>query len=117
MGTPAENKALVERFLEAFRTGDIATAAACFGAERYYSNAYEADLAGTWAQQKANYRAQIWTDVVSEQVALIAEGDRVAYQALFTGTHSGEFLGFPATGKRLTLPVLEVWRIDGDKIV
>ena len=46
MGTPAENKALVERFLKAFGTGDIATAADCFDAERYYSNAYEADLAG-----------------------------------------------------------------------
>src|SRR5262245_27571194 len=117
MGSPAENTALVQRFLDAFRTGDIASAAECFDAERYYSNAYEADLAGTWPQQKANRRAQIWTDVESEQIALIADGDRVAYQALFTGTHSGEFLGIPASGKRITIPVLEVWRIADDKIV
>ena len=102
---------------DTFRVGDVSTAAACFDADRYYSNTYEADLAGTWAQQKANRRAQIWTDAESEQIALIADGDRVAYQALFTGTHSGEYLGIPATDKRVTLSVLEVWRIENDKIV
>ena len=105
------------RFLDAFRTGDIATAASCFDPERYYSNAYEADLAGTWAQQKANFRARIWTDVESERVAVLADGDRVAVQGLFTGTHTGPFLGIPPSGRRVTIPVLEVWRIAGGLIV
>jgi predicted ester cyclase len=117
MGTPAENKALVVRFLDALRVGDVATAAECFDADRYYSHTYEADLAGTWEQQKANFRARIWTDVDVEPLAVVAEDDRVAYHGNFTATHNGEFLGIPASGKRISMTMLEIWRIDGSKIV
>jgi predicted SnoaL-like aldol condensation-catalyzing enzyme len=117
MGTPEENKALVLRFIDALSKGDVAGAAACFDAERYYSHAYEADLAGTWEQQKANYRSGTWSDVETERLAVIADGDRVAYLANFTGTHTGPFLGIPPSGRRVTIPMLETWRIDGDKIV
>jgi len=115
--TAAANKALVLRFLEAFDSGDFATAASCFDPERYYSHAYEADLAGTWEQQKANFRAAIWTDVSVERLAVIAEDDRVAYLTNFTATHSGEFLGIPSTGRRVTIPSLEVWRVERGLIV
>lgn len=117
MGSPTENKALVIRFLDALDRGDIAEAASCFDGDRYYSHAYEADLAGTWEQQKANFRANTWSDVDVERVAIVAEDDRVAYHASFTGTHTGEFLGIPARGARVTIPMLETWRIEGNKIV
>jgi len=117
MGTPEENKALVIRFIDALARRDVAGAAACFDAERYYSHAYEADLAGTWEQQKANYRAGTWSDVETERLAVIAEGDRVVYLATFTGTHTGPFLGVPASGKRVSIPMLETWRVEDDKIV
>jgi predicted ester cyclase len=117
MGTPEDNKALVLRFMDALQRGDIATAANCFDAERYYSHAYEADLAGTWEQQKASFRAKVWSDVESERIALVAEGDRVVHHGSFTGTHTGTFLGIPASGRRVTMQTLESWRIDGDKSV
>ncbi len=117
MGTPVENKALVVRFLDAFKRGDIAEAATCFDAERYYSHAYESDLAGTWEQQKADYRANIWTDVTVERIAVLADDDCVAVNSSFTGTHSGSFLGIPASGVCVTIPMLEMWRIQDDKIV
>jgi len=39
------------------------------------------------------------------EVQVLAEGaDRVAWQRTLTGTHAGDFMGFPATGERI------VWR-------
>ena len=117
MGTPEENKALVLRFIDALDTGDVATVAACFDPDHYYSHAMEADLAGTWEQMKARRREPAFGDIELETVALVAEGDRVAYHTRMTATHVGELLGIPASGARVTIDSLQVWRIDGDKIV
>ena len=117
MGTPAENKALVARFIEGLNTGDVAMAAACFDTERYYSNAHQADLAGTWEAMKARRKNPPWSDFSSETVALVADGDRVVRHSRATATHTGEFLGIAPTGRRITWDHIELWRIEGDKIV
>jgi predicted SnoaL-like aldol condensation-catalyzing enzyme len=117
VGTPEENKALVARFIDALDEGDVATAAACFDAERYWSHAYEADLAGTWEQQKTNRRAGLWTDVEVVRLGIFADGDRVFHHARFTATHSGTAFGIPASGQRVTMHLLESWRIEDDLIV
>ena len=112
-----ENKALLIRFLDAFARGDISAAADCFDAETYYSHTYEADLFGTWTQQRENRRAALWTDVRVDRITVWAEDDRVGHHSTFTGTHNGPFLGIPASGERVTMPILETWRIAGGKIV
>jgi steroid delta-isomerase-like uncharacterized protein len=40
----------------------------------------------------------------------IAEGDTVTAVARFTGTHQGEFMGMPATGRRASIMVIDVSR-------
>ncbi len=39
----------------------------------------------------------------------VVEGDRVASMSFWTGTHQGEFLGIPATGRGVTV---EAWNLD-----
>jgi C-1 hydroxylase len=117
MGTPEENKALARKFIDALNHGDVATAAECFDPSNYYSNAHAADLAATWERMKARRRDPAFSDVTSEPIALIADGDRVVNHTRITGTHTAEFLGVPATGKRITVDHVEIWRIDDDKIV
>jgi len=117
VGTPEENKALAKRFIDALNRGDVATAAECFDATNYYSNAHQADLGGTWERMKARRRNPAFSDYANESIALVADGDRVVHHSRITGTHSGEFLGIPATGKRVTVDHVEIWRIEGDKIV
>ena len=47
---------------------------------------------------------------------MVAEGDRVAWRYSFYGTHLGEFMGLPATGKQLHLIGMVVSRIAGGRI-
>jgi steroid delta-isomerase-like uncharacterized protein len=48
---------------------------------------------------------------------MIAEGDQVAARIKMTGTHSGEFMGVPATGKRVAYTGMYMVRIANGKIV
>jgi len=53
---------------------------------------------------------------------IIADGEKVAHRFLFSGTHKGEFLGMPPTGKLVRTPgvhihlfknerAIEVWQV------
>lgn len=48
---------------------------------------------------------------------LIAEGDRVVTRWTARGTHQGEFMGIPPTGKQATTTGMTVSRIVGGKFV
>jgi steroid delta-isomerase-like uncharacterized protein len=46
----------------------------------------------------------------------IAEGDWVVARWSLTGTHRGEFLGNPPTGREFTLKVIELYRIANGRM-
>jgi len=48
---------------------------------------------------------------------LVAEGDLVAGRMTTTGTHTGDFMGIPATGKRVTFTETHIVRIANGKAV
>ena len=48
---------------------------------------------------------------------LLAEGDKVVARITMTGTHHGDFMGVPASGRRISVPVIDIVRFDGDKMV
>lgn len=47
----------------------------------------------------------------------IAEGDRVVTKGTFSGTHRGELMGMPATGKAVSFSVIHIDRIVDGKVV
>jgi predicted ester cyclase len=51
-----------------------------------------------------------------ELVSMVAEGDRVALLARFTGTQSGPMGPFPPTGKSVNVPFLGMLRMENGKI-
>jgi predicted ester cyclase len=51
--------------------------------------------------------------VVVEDV--VASGDLVATRGFFTGTHSGEFLGMPPTGRTFRCSYGDIWRLEDGK--
>jgi len=48
---------------------------------------------------------------------LVAEGDKVVARWSSTGTHQGDFMGVPPTGKRITTSGITVFRLESGKIV
>jgi len=48
---------------------------------------------------------------------IIAEGDKVVIRQTWTGTHKGEFMGVPPTGKSVSIGVIDIIRVDGGKFV
>jgi steroid delta-isomerase-like uncharacterized protein len=46
----------------------------------------------------------------------IAEGDKVVVRKSWNGTHEGEFMGIPPTGKRVSFEGIVIWRIEGGQI-
>jgi predicted ester cyclase len=48
---------------------------------------------------------------------MIAEGDLVAARASFTGTHHGEFMRIPPTGRQVTISAIYICRLTDGKIV
>jgi predicted ester cyclase len=47
----------------------------------------------------------------------LADGDLVANRGVFTGTHQGEFMGVPATGKQVTVQFMDLWRLENGQAV
>lgn len=48
---------------------------------------------------------------------VIAEGDKVTTRFEITGTHQGEFMGIPATGKKFSITGIAIARIADGKLV
>jgi predicted ester cyclase len=48
---------------------------------------------------------------------VIAEGDKVVGRNTVTGTHQGEYLGLPPTGKSVTYDEIFIFRFAGGRIV
>lgn len=48
---------------------------------------------------------------------LIAEGDKVVARVTVRGTHQGDFLGIPSTGKQATMTEIQIVRVAFGQIV
>lgn len=47
---------------------------------------------------------------------VIAEGEKVVVRDVFRGTHEGDFLGIPATGNRVTMEAIHIYRLSGGRL-
>lgn len=55
-------------------------------------------------------------DLKSEIIDIVGEGDRIVLRFNFTGTHNGEFLGFPASGAQLKFEGMIMRRFENEKV-
>ena len=48
---------------------------------------------------------------------MLADGDKVVTRKTFHGTHTGEFMGLPATGNAISVDVIDIVRVRDGKFV
>jgi steroid delta-isomerase-like uncharacterized protein len=112
------NKAVVEAFVEAWnareldRFGDLMADDARLtvgGATMSCSPAATRAIAEHWLAGFPDYRFDL--------LDLIAEGDKVLARMPFSGTHAGPVLDLPATGRRVQVSEMVLFRIAAGRIV
>jgi predicted ester cyclase len=86
----------------------------CFD-DRYWSHTWQGDLAHTGARMGRFFAALEFLEPVSSD--LIGEGDFVVHRSTQRVRHVGEIFGVTPTGREVTVQHVEMWRIDGGKIV
>ena len=103
-----ENKLLVRGFIEEAVTKRNIDAVADFAAGGF------ADAAKSWVSP---FRSA-FPDFDMEIVELIAEGQKVVAHFRCSGTHEGEWLGVPGTGRRFErVDEIYIFEINDGKIV
>jgi predicted ester cyclase len=54
------------------------------------------------------------TDIDAAEQDVIASGDLVALRQVVSATHTGNLLGVPATGRRITWDAVDIYRVTDD---
>lgn len=116
--TSESYKAITGRFFEAFATNDQAVLNEVLahdfvihvpGAPAPVDRDTHVHGIGMFSMAFSDIRV-----VVEDQ---IAERDRVATRLTWQATHTGDFRGFAATGKQVSISAVDIARIKDDKIV
>jgi steroid delta-isomerase-like uncharacterized protein len=113
-----QNKAVVLRFFEeAFNRGNLAVISELIAHQLAYHTPDGAIRGIEGAQQLVTEMRAAFPDfnVTPEQV--IAEGDMVVVRFTDRGTHQGEGIGVPPTGKQVTWTGVDIFRIAEGKII
>jgi steroid delta-isomerase-like uncharacterized protein len=113
-----QNKALVRQMVEEmFNRGNISVAdkflAPDFVEREELPPGIPRDREGV-KQLTAMFRSA-FPDFKATIDDIIAEGDKVVIRQTWSGTHKGEFMGIPPTGKRVSIGVIDIIRMAGGK--
>ncbi len=107
-----DHKALVRRYIDEVWNGS--QPAAPFFAPHYkrYVTATAVSLTGAEQNQRIIIFHSAFPDLHFTIDDLFAEDDRVVFRVTMRGTHQGRFGTIAATGKQVTVTVLDVVRIE-----
>ena len=94
----------------AINTGDLAPLEK-FVAPGYVEHSEGFQRVKPFQQQVAAFRSAFPDLQVSIDDVLI-DGDRFASRTTVTGTHTGDLMGMPATGKRISVEAVDMGRIE-----
>lgn len=119
--SPEENKAIVARYLEqAWGKGNWDVAEEVVADDVvFHDQVREGGLPpGREGMREAMRRTSTGLPDFSMDVHdMIAEDDKVVIRWSSTGTHAGDFNGFPGTGRSVTLNSISIVRMEDGRIV
>lgn len=113
----AENQELVRQMFEKSINARDASAFEEYIGDTYVNHDMPAEPgpAGLKAVMGQFFAAFPDMRIVVEQS--IGEGDIVATRGHFEGTHDGDFMGVPATGRKVNVQYMDMWRLQAGKAV
>lgn len=112
-----ENKAVVRRFFELFEKGDLDGIEALLDPNCTVYRAGMPPLSRDTFKQHGAMLATAFTDHKVTTEDIFAENDMVCYRGTWSATHHGDFIGIPATGKRVTIGFIVINRVANGKII
>ncbi|HET7036989.1 MAG TPA: ester cyclase [Thermomicrobiaceae bacterium] len=117
MGVEA-NKALIRRGLD---EGINARRAEVFDellSPRYINYSWPAPATGPagFKDVIAMFTAA-FPDMRVELAEVVGQDDRVATRGTVRGTHQGEFMGIPATGRAVAIEYIDIWRLEDGQAI
>jgi predicted ester cyclase len=101
-----ENKAFVHQYLDAL-SKDKSTATV----DQYVADSDEE------LKQHIAFFDVVFPNYQITADDVIAEGDKVVVRGTVHGTHKGDLMGIPPTGKRVEFPLIIIYRVTDGKIV
>lgn len=113
-----DNKALVRRALAGVRDGWTQAVIDEFFAPEYCRHLTPTGphLTREEQRERASRLRVAFPDAVATLEDILTEGDRVAYRLTIRGTHRGSFLGVGATGRRVTVSLFAIVRVEDGKL-
>jgi predicted ester cyclase len=91
---------------------------------RFFAEEVEVSVVGTdqraagpeAAEQLIRFMHEVAFDAEPEFGTVVCDTSGAAAEAVFIGTHTGEFAGIPASGNRVRVPYSAFYDVAGDKI-
>ena len=105
--SPEENKAIVRRYIDGVLNG---------GQLDLVDNLFAPAMHEQVKRLAANLRIS-FPDMEERIETLIAEGDTVSAFWIFTGTHRGDFLGIPPTGRTINIAGMSIYYLQDGVIM
>lgn len=117
--TPDENRAVVRRWITEFKTGGDESVSDEVRSPDFVNHSAPPGAPSGPDAGKLAFRAMraAFPDLHVEIEDMLAEGDRVVTRQTFSGTHRGEWLGVPATGRSVSWAVIDVVRLAEGRLV
>ena len=114
-----ENKALLRRFIEEVANkGNLAVIDEIISADVVDHNPQPGQPSGReGVKQNFNMFRTAFPDLHITIDDMVAEGDKVAARMTMRGTHRGELMGIPPTGKQVVFSSIEIDRFSGGQCV
>jgi steroid delta-isomerase-like uncharacterized protein len=113
-----QNKSIVRAIYEVINTGNFSKVDQLIAADAVDHEAPPGAPPGPAVLKEfvTTFRAA-FPDLKISAEDMIADGDKVAARAVMRGTHKGEFMGVPATGKQFEIAGIDIIRFAGGKVV
>ena len=114
----AENKAIVRRYQEIYNSNNVEALNDVVAEDLLTPRMMPGMPQGLEGAKKIHRGTLLGMPDWHTQIEdLIAEGDKVVARITRTGTHTGDFFGFPATGKKISFTGIYIVRIANGKII